>query len=154
MIEIDLIIDAGNWPNHAKLQSLTQTALNATIPQLRDSLPITAEVSLLFTNDKKIQKLNREWRDQDKPTNVLSFAANEGSGPKTPLLGDIILAYETLEREVEHQNKTFDDHLSHLVIHGFLHLLGYNHLNDDEAETMERLETSVLVGLGIDDPYG
>jgi len=154
MIQIDLIIEAGNWPNRSKLQSLTQTALNATVPNLNDVLPSAAEVSLLFTDDRKIQQLNREWRDQDKPTNVLSFAANEGDGPATPLLGDIIFAFETVNNEAKDQGKSFDHHLTHLIVHGFLHLLGYDHAEDNGAEIMEALEINVLRELGIDDPYG
>jgi len=84
---------------------------------------------------------------------VLSFAANEGGGPQTPLLGDIIVAFDTVKREAGEENKKFDHHLTHLLVHGFLHLLGYDHLNDREAERMETLEKNILADLGIDDPY-
>ncbi len=153
MIQIDLIIEGGKWPGEAELQKLTATALQATIPHLFEPLPESAEVSLLFADNKKVQQLNRQWRIQDKPTNVLSFAANEGSAPITPILGDIILAYETIEDEAAQQGKTFNHHLTHLVIHGFLHLLGFDHVNVSEAEKMEQLEVNILADLGIGDPY-
>lgn len=153
MIEIDISVEAGEWPSAEWISQVSSRALCATVPHLPQALPEGAEVSLVFTNDDHVQALNRQWRDQDKPTNVLSFAANEGSGPVTPLLGDVILAFETVTREAEAQNKTFEDHLTHLLIHGFLHLLGYDHIDGDEAEKMEMLETLVLASLGIADPY-
>ena len=119
------------------------------------------EVSFLLANDARVQRLNRDFRGQDKPTNVLSFPAEDsesmaapekpGSGPR--LLGDVVFAFETLEREAVAQSKPLSDHLSHLTVHGVLHLLGYGHRAAREAERMERLEARVLAGLGIADPY-
>jgi probable rRNA maturation factor len=115
------------------------------------------EVSLLLTNDSQVQDLNRDYRGQDKPTNVLSFAALDADSPIPPdgpiLLGDVIIARETAEREAADEDKTLAHHLSHLVVHGVLHLLGYDHMEDDEAEEMESLERSILAGLGVPDPY-
>jgi probable rRNA maturation factor len=115
------------------------------------------EVSILLTDDAQVQELNRDYRQQDKPTNVLSFAALDDDSPLPPdgpiLLGDVIVAYETTEREARDEGKSFADHLSHLVVHGVLHLLGYDHLGDDEAEEMESLERSILAALGVPDPY-
>ena len=116
------------------------------------------EVSILLTDDKAIRLLNREWRGIDKPTNVLSFPALQptgGSGPDDAprMLGDIAIAYETTRREADDEQKPFDHHLSHLAVHGFLHLIGYDHENDGDAETMETLETEILAQLGIPDPY-
>ena len=125
----------------------------AAADEVKNRLPDGTEVSLLFTDDAQVQALNKQWRDRDKPTNVLSFAANEGSGPQTPMLGDIVLAHETIAREAIEQGKTFDDHLTHLIIHGFLHLIGFDHIDDDEAETMEQLEREICASLGIADPY-
>ena len=107
----------------------------------------------MFTDDTHVQALNREWRDQDKPTNVLSFAANEGGGPPSLMLGDIVLARQTIEREAKIQGKNRNDHLIHLIVHGLLHLLGHDHQQEGEALEMEQLETDILFELGIDDPY-
>ncbi|MEE9315368.1 MAG: rRNA maturation RNase YbeY [Rhizobiaceae bacterium] len=153
MIEIDIAINEGNWAGEGELQALSKNAIEAATLHLEEQLPDGAEVSLLFTDDAQMQSLNKDWREQDKPTNVLSFAANEGDGPDTPLLGDIILAFETVKREADEQRKPFEHHLTHLIIHGFLHLLGYDHIDDDEAEQMELLETKLLAGLEISDPY-
>ena len=115
------------------------------------------EVSILLTDDAQIQALNSEYRQLDKPTNVLSFAARDEDSPLPPdgpiLLGDVIIAYQTAEREARDEGKSFADHLSHLVVHGVLHLLGYDHMADDEAEEMESLERSILAALGVPDPY-
>lgn len=112
-----------------------------------------AELSILLTNDEEQHELNRQWRGKDSATNVLSFPQIEPFGPVIGLLGDITLARETLLREAEEQDVSFEAHFTHLVVHGFLHILGYDHLTDDEAATMEGLETLILATLGIDDPY-
>lgn len=115
------------------------------------------EVSLLLTSDAQVRELNREYREQDKPTNVLSFAALDEDSPIPPdgpiLLGDVIIARETCLREAAEEDKKLSHHLSHLVVHGVLHLLGYDHMEDDEAEEMESLERSILAGIGVPDPY-
>jgi probable rRNA maturation factor len=112
-----------------------------------------AELSIVLTDDAEQRQLNAQWRGIDKPTNVLSFPQIEPGGPVTGLLGDIVLARETLEREGAEQSVSFDDHFTHLVVHGFLHILGYDHLAEDEALVMEGLETQILASLGIADPY-
>jgi probable rRNA maturation factor len=115
-----------------------------------------AELSVLLCDDKTIARLNAQWRGQHKPTNVLSFPAPppQGAAPDERIpLGDIAIAYESLTREAEENRKTVSDHLSHLVVHGFLHLLGYDHHMDDEAEQMERLERDILARIGVADPY-
>lgn len=111
-----------------------------------------SELSVLLADDAAIRELNRDYRGFDKPTNVLSFPAGP-TPPRTPLLGDLALAFETIGREAETDAKPFDHHLTHLVVHGVLHLLGYDHETDDEADAMETLETRILAGLGIADPY-
>ena len=109
---------------------------------------------MVFTDDAHIHRLNRHFRDKDKPTNVLSFPAGPPIGGRFgPLLGDIVLARETIAREAEGQGLTIDDHLTHLIVHGFLHLVGYDHVEDADAAVMERLETAILASLGIADPY-
>jgi probable rRNA maturation factor len=107
-------------------------------------------VTLLLTDDKTIRDLNRRFRQRDQPTNVLSFPA-----PQNPerFLGDIALAYGVCAREALEQGKPLKHHLQHLVAHGVLHLLGYDHVSDAQAEEMENLERAVLAGLGIPDPY-
>lgn len=153
MVELDIAIDEDAWPQQEVLEALARRAIDAAVAAQDLNLPAASEVSLLFTNDEHIRNLNLGWRDRDKATNVLSFANNDAGKAFSALLGDIVLAQETIAREANEQDKTFDDHLTHLIIHGFLHLLGYDHLEDDEAEAMEKLEISVLRGLGIADPY-
>lgn len=117
-----------------------------------------AEVAVVLADDAQIRVLNREWAGKDKATDVLSFPADDddmgydGAGERT--LGDIVLAFETVERDAGEAGIPLSDHASHLVIHGMLHLLGYDHAMDDEAAAMERLETEILAGLGLHDPYG
>ena len=151
-LSIDTRVDGGDWPSPVMLDHLSTTALRAAAAT--QDLPEGAEVSILFTDDEAITRLNGAYRGKPKPTNVLSFAANEGNGPAMPLLGDIVLALETITREAMEQGKRFDDHLSHLLIHGFLHLLGHDHeTGEADAQAMEALETRILAGIGIADPY-
>ena len=105
------------------------------------------ELSILLTNDKEIQALNKTYRGKNKPTNVLSFPQD------APLLGDVVMALETLKREAKEQDKTFHDHFCHLFIHGVLHLLGYDHENDKDQDKMESHEKKILHKLGIANPY-
>jgi probable rRNA maturation factor len=113
-----------------------------------------AELSILLCDDATIQPLNRDWRGFDKPTNVLSFPAFSPLPlAEKPLVGDLAVARETVEREAAHDGKTVPDHLTHLLIHGVLHLVGYDHETEAEAEAMEALETRILASLGIADPY-
>ena len=112
-----------------------------------------SELSIVLTDDAEQQGLNRDWRGIDKPTNVLSFPQIEPFGPVTGILGDIVLARETLEREAAELGKPFTDHYTHLVVHGFLHILGYDHIEEAQALVMEGLETKILATLGIPDPY-
>lgn len=150
---IDCAFETDWWKAEDELERMAQTAIHGA-SQFLDAAPDpNSEVSLLFTDDAQVRELNRDYRQQDKPTNVLSFAAQEGGGPATLMLGDIVLARQTIEREAGEQDKTRDDHLTHLILHGFLHLLGYDHETDEEAEIMEDLETRILAQLGIADPY-
>lgn len=112
-----------------------------------------AELSIVLTDDAEQRELNRQWRGIDKPTNVLSFAQIEPFAAVTGLLGDIILARETLEREAAELQKPFTEHFTHLVVHGFLHILGFDHATEADALVMEGLETQILESLGIADPY-
>jgi len=135
-----------------------QTARDAITAAAAALATPDGEVSIVLTDDASIQKLNREWRKIDKPTNVLSFPALPPTGAGGPddaprMLGDIAIAYETLRQEADDERKPFADHLSHLAVHGFLHLIGYDHEIDDDAEAMEALEQEILAQLGIPDPY-
>ncbi len=117
-----------------------------------------AELAIMLTDDAGVRTLNKNWRGIDKATNVLSFPALQPSGPSGAdgaprMLGDIAIAYETTRREADDEQKPFEHHLSHLAVHGFLHLIGYDHENDAEAETMEDLEREILSQLGVPDPY-
>lgn len=120
--------------------------------------PAVVEVSIRFSSDDVVKDLNRVYRGMDKPTNVLSFAQLDGDldmPPGAPLmLGDIVLAFETCSREAADQQKPFSDHVSHLIIHGLLHLLGFDHEENDEAEAMEQWEIRLLGEFGLPDPYG
>jgi probable rRNA maturation factor len=113
------------------------------------------ELSLILTSDAEQRRLNRRYRGQDRSTNVLSFPTGAAAGPATAplLLGDVVLACETVAREAAEQQKPFADHLRHLVVHGVLHLLGYDHSEEREARRMEALETAILRQLGVPDPY-
>jgi probable rRNA maturation factor len=150
---LDLLIEAGDWPPRSKLRSLASRAVRAATAQTGAQLPAPAELSLVFTDDAHIRALNLRFRGKDKATNVLSFSAAAAGGARGPLLGDIVLALETIERESAAQGLTFEDHLTHLMVHGFLHLLGYDHETDGEAVVMERLETAILARIGVADPY-
>jgi probable rRNA maturation factor len=159
-LDIQISVEDGGWPAEAVLGALSERVLGAAAEYLarEEEQPfpqMAPELSLVFTNDISIQEINAEWRDQDKPTNVLSFPAFplEPGGMPGPMLGDIVVARETVEREAVDLDKTFDDHLTHLLVHGFLHLFGYDHMEKDEAEEMEALETRILAGLGLSDPY-
>lgn len=110
-------------------------------------------LSVLLTDDAAQRALNAQWRQMDKSTNVLSFPAMDPFTPINGLIGDISMARETLERETGELDKSFTDHFTHLLVHGFLHCLGYDHENDADALVMEGLETQILASLGIDDPY-
>ena len=116
----------------------------------------SGEVSVVLTDDAAIRALNRHWRQIDKPTNVLSFpATRRGPMPNgmPRLLGDIVIAYETIAREAAAEHKPLLHHLAHLAVHGFLHLVGYDHDSDEAADEMERLEAKILARLDVPDPY-
>lgn len=125
----------------------------AALEQSKAKVTGIAELSIVLTDDAEQQVLNREWRGIDKPTNVLSFPQIEPFAPVIGILGDITLARETLEREAQELGTSFEDHFIHLMVHGFLHILGYDHLKEADALVMERLETQILTSLGIADPY-
>lgn len=153
-VRYDVAINADGWQSEHSLRMLVDRVLEATLHVLEFD-DVDSELSLVFTDDANIRTINSKWRHIDKATNVLSFPAfsiQPGQRPG-PILGDIVIARETVQREAQEENKSFDDHLSHLIVHGLLHLTGYDHQNDEEAEQMESLERKILASLGISDPY-
>ena len=153
-LHIDVSQEAGKWTGAHEEVALTAAKL-AWMADGGADLGRPGELSLVLADDAMVRELNRDWRDKDKPTNVLSFPAeDEIDIPEAPrMLGDVVLAFETLCREAEEQSKPLEHHLSHLVIHGVLHLLGYDHIEDTEAQEMEALEAQLLESLGISNPY-
>ena len=150
-LNIEVSRNSDGWPE--ALDARAEQAVRAALAQSKARITGPAELSVVLTDDAEQRVLNRDWRGIDKSTNVLSFPQIEPFGPVSGLLGDIILARETLEREAAEQGVSFEDHFTHLVVHGFLHLLGYDHMDDDEALAMEGLETQILASLGVADPY-
>lgn len=164
-IAVDLDIDHDPWRKalpdleNWAVQVLTKTLSESPLPDaVADMESPVLELSIRFSSDAEVQALNRDYRDQDKPTNVLSFAQLDDDPmimPGAPvLLGDIIIAFETTETEAKDQSKPFQDHVSHLIIHGGLHLYGFDHQDDTQAEIMENQERKLMSELGLPDPYG
>jgi len=152
-LEIDISVEAGNWPADTVLHDLCKTCVAAALETGLQVRP-ESELSIVFTDDEAIQKLNSSWRDKNSATNVLSFPASDPHDDiYGPLLGDIVLAYETVAREATELGIDFHAHVTHLVIHGFLHLFGYDHQDEAEAEVMENQERQIMAALGLDDPY-
>jgi len=165
MLEIAVIAENSSWPRNVDWEALAEKAIRAAFVQTpHDGLTrriVAIEISVKLTDDAEVQTLNRDYRHKDAPTNVLSFPmvpvdlletlTNSDDGEV--LLGDIILAWETCEREAAEKGVSVTDHATHLIVHGTLHLLGYDHMIDDEADAMESMETLALATLGLADPY-
>ena len=150
-LHIEISRNSEGWPD--ALDARAEQAVREALKQSKATVTGASELSVVLTDDAEQQGLNRDWRGIDKSTNVLSFPQIEPFGPVSGILGDIILARETLEREALEQGVSFEDHFTHLMVHGFLHILGYDHMDDDEALVMESLETQILASLGVADPY-
>jgi probable rRNA maturation factor len=154
--KIDFVVDSELWREqgaqenkHEDVRPMLRRALAQAAAALSTG---AAELAIVLTDDSAIRQLNHAWRGKDAATNVLSFpTAPSGGEPR--LLGDIVLAHETITREARAERKPFADHVAHLAIHGFLHLLGYDHERGADAETMEAVERDILHRLGIPDPY-
>lgn len=154
MIEIDIAVDSERWSALGGIEPLARRAAEAALAIDPRAPAEDVELSLLLAGDAAVEELNRAWRGKEGPTNVLSFPANPAPGVPGPRpLGDIALAFETVAREAEADGKTLADHAAHLIVHGVLHLLGYDHETDAEAEIMEALEIRALARLGIANPY-
>lgn len=166
MTDIDITVEDPSWEKACPdYESVIRRAVDAVCNQS----PVAAalleqgaefELSVVLADNAMVQALNRDYRGKDKPTNVLSFAQLDGEdgweAPESPgpcALGDLILAFETVRYEAAEAGKTLESHFLHLVIHGTLHLLGYDHLAEDEAEEMESLEIQILNDFGINNPY-
>lgn len=153
------------WPDTTDWETLACAAVSAAIAATPHGelaqIDALVEIAVRLTDDAEVQALNRDYRHKDKPTNVLSFPmvqpdlidnlCNTDDGEI--LLGDIVLARETCEREASERDVSLEAHATHLIVHGTLHLLGYDHMRDDEAEAMESLEREIMATLGLHDPY-
>lgn len=149
-MNLEIAIEDGDWKAVDNLRKLTRQAISAAV----DNADVS--VSILFTGDAQILEINKQWRDKARPTNVLSFpVAADAPVPKGQPrpIGDIVMAYGTIVNEAKAQKKPVANHISHLIVHGTLHLLGYDHETDTDAETMEAREIEILARLGIADPY-
>jgi probable rRNA maturation factor len=165
MIKTDITIDEKLWKTQPNISAQIKSLIKQIVPQTTLATIKKIEISILLTNDKQIQELNKNYRHKDKPTNVLSFPLLDGKKIKNGnlekldlngdylALGDIVIAYETILKEAAEQNKTFQNHLTHLLIHSLLHLIGFDHEKEKDAEIMEELEIKILKNLGIKNPY-
>ncbi|MBU2970233.1 rRNA maturation RNase YbeY [Pseudoalteromonas sp. C2R02] len=147
MIDLDLQIacEFDDLPSEAQFSLWANTALKNLKPD--------AEMTIRISDAQESQQLNSEYRGKDKPTNVLSFEFEAPPGIDLPLIGDLVICPEIVKKESIEQEKTFHNHFAHMVVHGCLHLLGFDHIDKDEANEMESLEKQILSGLAIDDPY-
>jgi probable rRNA maturation factor len=152
-VTADIVVESELWQAEPQVEATINTAI-AAAANFVNGLPSTrgGEVSILLSDDSAIREVNRQWRGLDKPTNVLSFPA--ANTPATQgHLGDIVIAYETLRRECETEGRQFLHHLAHLTVHGFLHLIGYDHETDAQADEMERLESRIMIAMNMPDPW-
>jgi probable rRNA maturation factor len=164
-IRTDIIIAEKLWKSYPNISREIKSLIKQITPQTPLSIIKKIEVSILLTNDQQIQELNKNYRHKDKPTNVLSFPLLDGKKIKNGnlknlnlngdylALGDIVIAYQTVFKEAKDQNKTFQNHLTHLLIHSLLHLIGFDHEKEKDAKIMEGLEIEILANLGIKNPY-
>jgi probable rRNA maturation factor len=146
---IDIIVESPLWDTLPQAEQTARDAIAQAIAATGGRAD--AELALLLTDDAAIRRLNATWRGLDQPTNVLSFPA--AAAPNSHHLGDIAIAFETTAREASGERKPLAHHLAHLAVHGFLHLAGYDHVTDAEAQTMEQLERTILARLNVPDPY-
>jgi probable rRNA maturation factor len=151
---IDISLSSPLWHKPRHLRRLAASCVEEACAATGLALPAGAELSLLLCDDAQIRALNRQWRQIDAPTNVLAFPSTQPGGSATLSLGDIVIAHETVAREAAAEAKPFDHHLCHLIVHGFLHLVGYAHDDAAQAEVMEAMERKTLARLAIGDPYG
>lgn len=144
-LDFQLAAPADGVPDSERLVAWARAALAGRCDE--------AELTVRVVEPEESQALNRDYRGKDKPTNVLSFPFEAPPGVEIPLLGDLVVCAEVVAREAEEQGKPLEAHWAHMVVHGVLHLLGYDHMEDAEAEAMEALEVEILATLNIPDPY-
>ena len=149
---VDIVVASPLWGTQRSIKRLLRRAIGEAASVISTAV---GELAIVLTDDSAIRALNRDWRSRDAATNVLSFPTPETDHAHgTPrLLGDIVIAYETTDREARAENKPFAHHAAHLAVHGFLHLAGYDHAEDVEAAAMENLETAILARLDVPNPY-
>lgn len=151
-LTLDVTVEAGSWDDLEDVEGLCARAAEAALAVA--GVEGLVSLALLLTDDEAIRQINSEWRGRDEPTNVLSFPAAPAPGfPGPRPLGDVALAYETLAREAQTEGKPLASHAAHLLAHGVLHCLGYDHDTDAAAEEMEALETKAMALIGVGDPY-
>lgn len=148
-VTIEISVECEGWHRILGTELIVH---RATVAACEEAGIETGEISILLTDDARMQELNKNFRGKDQPTNVLSFPPNE-TRTGVRFYGDVALAFETLVREAREEEKRVDAHLSHLAAHGVLHLLGFDHENEQDAERMENLEAKILAKLGFPDPY-
>ncbi|HKM88063.1 MAG TPA: rRNA maturation RNase YbeY [Xanthobacteraceae bacterium] len=147
--KIDVLVESNLWNETADVRPVARRAIREAAALLSTA---GAELAIVLTDDTAIRLLNRTWRGVDAATNVLSFPTKR-AGDDPLLIGDIVLAYETIAGEARTEHKPFAHHVAHLAVHGFLHLLGYDHVRNEDAEVMEQVELDVLRRLAIPNPY-
>ena len=149
---IDIRVESPLWKRKRNAKAVVRRAIRHASSALALS---GGEVSVVLADDVSVRALNRTWRHEDMPTNVLSFPVDAGNADhaRPHLLGDVVIAYQTVDHEANMQRKPFAQHLAHLAVHGFLHLVGYDHKTDDEAKAMEHLEALILARLDVPNPY-
>ena len=160
--QIELVIEDDKWQSCKNLESLAREIVNATIHSFDESFP-PSEIHILATSDYQMQKLNEQFRQKGNATNILSWPVDQLNYPKNPsetmkteeknFLGDIAISYDFCHNEAKQNGISLQQHLSHLLVHGTLHLLGFDHINDQSTKSMEKLETLILSKMGIGDPY-
>ena len=148
-LKIDVLVDSDRWNEVGKARSIVRRAVAAAAATVSTT---GTELAIVLTDDSAIRQLNRLWRGIDAPTNVLSFPSKR-TADEPSHLGDVVLAFETIAREAEAEGKPFAHRLAHLAVHGFLHLIGYDHERDADAQIMEQTERKILRRLNIPDPY-
>jgi probable rRNA maturation factor len=153
-VRIDFVEASPRWKRALPARKLARSAVAAAVAESAARLRRGAEMSVHLIDDERMRAINAEWRHKDAATNVLSFPASDPSGvSEARLLGDVLISFETLKREAEEEGKALADHFSHLVVHGFLHLLGFDHIEEADAQKMEPIEIRALARLGIANPY-
>ncbi|MDX6807503.1 rRNA maturation RNase YbeY [Terrihabitans rhizophilus] len=151
---VEVQAESALWEALPGVEAAAEAAVFAALKAANLTCRPDAELSVMLADDARVRELNRDWRGKDNATNVLSFPGAEDEDVEDAvLLGDVVLAYETVAREAEAEDKSLRDHFTHLVVHGTLHLFGFDHLTAEEAEEMESIERQALAGLGIADPY-